>query len=342
MKKKLMTICALVLASAMVLAGCTSSTQSGSGSAGGGQETAQEAGEASGETVNLKMATGGTSGTYYAYGGILSTLINGKDAGLNINIHSSGASKANVFEIVDGEADIAFVQNDVMDYAFNGTNLFEEDGAQAGFSTVAALYGEVCQVVASKDINDISELAGKNVSVGDAGSGTEFNAQQILEAYGIDMNTDIKKQNLGFADSATAYQDGKVDAFFVTAGTPTSALTELATQKDFQLLSIDDEHADALIQAYPFYSKYEVLGDTYSVMSGPVQTVAVKATLIASDSLSEEAVYNLCKVIFENKTEIAENYPKGAELDESYAVEGMSVPFHPGAEKYFTEKGVLD
>ena len=339
-----MTICALVLTSAMVLAGCTSSTQPASGSSDAAEETTEEAGEAeeaSGETVNIKMATGGTSGTYYAYGGILSTLINGKDAGLNINIHSSGASKANIFEIVDGEADVAFVQNDVMDYAYNGTNLFEEDGAQEGFSTVAALYSEVCQVVASPDITDISELAGKNVSVGDAGSGTEFNAQQILAAYGIDMNSDIKKQNLGFGDSATAYQDGKVDAFFVTAGTPTSALTELATQKDYVILSIDDEHADALIADYPFYAKYEITGDTYSVLAGPVQTVAVKATLVASNDLSEEAVYNLCKVIFDNKAEIAENYPKGAELDQNYAVDGMSVPFHPGAQKYFEEAGVL-
>ena len=147
--------------------------------------------------------------------------------------------------------------------------------------------------------------------------------------------------NLGFGDSADALKDGKIDAFFCTAGAPTTAIVELATTNTINLLTVDDEHAKILADAHPFYTTYSIPGGSYKGVDDDVQTVAIKATLIASPKLSEETVYNITKAIFENKDEIAATHAKGEELDLDYAVSGISVPFHPGAEKYFKEVGAI-
>lgn len=350
MKKRFTAIAALAVAAAMSLTACTQSqnaapeTQAAAETAAqGSEDKAEEPAPApapAADAVNLKMATGGTTGTYYAYGGVIANILNGKLGSLQLNVQSTGASKANIFLIDDGEADVAIVQNDVMDYASKGTDLFEEDGAIESFSAGAALYAEVCQIISSGDIKSVEDLKGKRVSVGDAGSGVEFNARQILNAYGISFD-DIEVNNLGFGDSADALKDGKIDAFFCTAGAPTTAITELATTNSINLLGIDDEHAAALQNDYAFYTQYTIPGGTYKGVDDDVVTVAVKATLIVSDELSEDVVYDLVKGLFDNKDAITAGHAKGAELDPAYAVDGISVKFHPGAEKYFKEAGVL-
>ncbi len=350
MKKRFTAIAALPVAAAMSLTACTQSqnaapeTQAAAETAAqGSEDKAEEPAPApapSADAVSLKMATGGTTGTYYAYGGVIANILNGKLGSLQLNVQSTGASKANIFLIDDGEADVAIVQNDVMDYASKGTDLFEEDGAIESFSAGAALYAEVCQIISSGDIKSVEDLKGKRVSVGDAGSGVEFNARQILNAYGISFD-DIEVNNLGFGDSADALKDGKIDAFFCTAGAPTTAITELATTNSINLLGIDDEHAAALQNDYAFYTQYTIPGGTYKGVDDDVVTVAVKATLIVSDELSEDVVYDLVKGLFDNKDAITAGHAKGAELDPAYAVDGISVKFHPGAEKYFKEAGVL-
>ena len=352
MKKRFTAIAALAVAAAMSLTACTQSqnaapeTQAAAETAAqGSEDKAEESAPApapapSADAVSLKMATGGTTGTYYAYGGVIANILNGKLGSLQLNVQSTGASKANIFLIDDGEADVAIVQNDVMDYASKGTDLFEEDGAIESFSAGAALYAEVCQIISSGDIKSVEDLKGKRVSVGDAGSGVEFNARQILNAYGISFD-DIEVNNLGFGDSADALKDGKIDAFFCTAGAPTTAITELATTNSINLLGIDDEHAAALQNDYAFCTQYTIPGGTYKGVDDDVVTVAVKATLIVSDKLSEDVVYDLVKGLFDNKDAITAGHAKGAELDPAYAVDGISVKFHPGAEKYFKEAGVL-
>ena len=342
MKKRFTAIAALAVAAAMSLTACTQSqnaapeTQAAAETAAqGSEDKAEESAPApapapSADAVSLKMATGGTTGTYYAYGGVIANILNGKLGSLQLNVQSTGASKANIFLIDDGEADVAIVQNDVMDYASKGTDLFEEDGAIESFSAGAALYAEVCQIISSGDIKSVEDLKGKRVSVGDAGSGVEFNARQILNAYGISFD-DIEVNNLGFGDSADALKDGKIDAFFCTAGAPTTAITELATTNSINLLGIDDEHAAALQNDYAFYTQYTIPGGTYKGVDDDVVTVAVKATLIVSDKLSEDVVYDLVKGLFDNKDAITAGHAKGAELDPAYA----------GAEKYFKEAGVL-
>ena len=232
MNKKLLGIIAMLMVVALALTACGGSSAPASSAAPAASSEAPASSAApapapsapAAGSVSMVMGTGGTTGTYYAYGGVLANILNGKMSSAQINVQSTGASKANIFLIDDKEADLAIVQNDVMDYAFNGSDLFAEDGAVTSFSSVAGLYAEVCQIVASGDIKSIADLKGKRVSVGDAGSGVEFNARQILEAYDISFD-DIEVNNLGFGDSADAIKDGKIDAFFCTAGAPTLRLT---------------------------------------------------------------------------------------------------------------------
>lgn len=286
------------------------------------------------------MATGGNTGTYYAYGSAVGQILTEK-TGIPITIQSTGASKANIQLIAAGEVELAIVQNDVMDYAYRGVDLFNGEKI-TDFSTMAALYAEVCQVVANpaSGIRTIADLKGKNVSVGDAGSGTEFNARQILEAYGVTFD-DIGKQNLSFGASADALRDNKIDAFFCVAGAPTTAIVDLAVGKEIVVLDIDDAHANALRQKYPFYTQFPIPAGSYRGQSNEVKTVAVKATFIVSNKLSNDAVYSLTKNLLESKQAIVSAHAKGAELSAEYAVSGISVPFHPGAEKYLKEIGAL-
>ncbi len=318
MKKKIISLIGTVLLSAMVLGAC---------GAGGGK---------------IKLATGGNTGTYYAFGTAVGQII-GKAENLTFNIQSTGASKANIQLIASKEVDMAIVQNDVMDYAYKGTDLFSADGAVTGFSAMAGVYAEVVQIVAdpTSGIKSIADLKGKRVSVGDAGSGVEFNAKQILEAYGISFD-DISKQNLSFSASADAYKDNKIDAFFCTAGAPTTAIMDLVTNREIELLSIDEEKSAALMKAFPFYTVYDIPKDTYKGVTEDVKTLAVKATFIVSNELSEDVVYKMTKALFEQKDAIAAAHAKGKEIDPKYAVEGISVPFHKGAEKYYKEIGVLN
>lgn len=294
-----------------------------------------------GSVKKITLATGGTSGTYYGFSGVVAQRLNEvlKD-NMKINVISTGASKANIQLVNTNDAQIAIVQNDVMTYAYNKSDMFETDTAApyTSFSAIASVYPEAIQIIANKSINSISDLRGKKVSVGDAGSGTEFNAKQILAAYGIDIETDITKNNQSFADSCDGLKNGILDAAFLTAGHPTVAVTELASNYDFNILNIDNEHANQLINNYDFYTIVNIEKDTYPVLNNDVQTVAVMATYIANNKLDENTVYAFTKGLFEEKGNF--NHAKASLLDVSKGKNGIGIPIHPGAEKYYKEKGI--
>ena len=291
--------------------------------------------------TELKYATGGTSGTYYGFSGVIANVLNEKlKNSLSLKVESTGASKANIQMLASGDADIAIVQNDVMYYAYTGTDLFAGGNPITSFSAVASCYPEYVQILAKKDITSIEQLAGKNVSVGDAGSGTEFNAKQILGAYNLTFD-DIKVSNQSFADSADALKNGTIDAAFVVAGYPTTAVTELATNFDFNLLSIDAAHAEKLQADYGFYYYGVIPANTYSPVKEDVPAVAVMATIVASNKVSADAIYAFVKGLFDYKADITAGHVKGNELDLNTAVSGVSIPWHEGAEKFYKEKGVL-
>ena len=300
---------------------------------GGGQ------GETPSGATAMTMGTGGTQGTYYAYGGILGNQLK-TSTGITVNVVSTDGSKANILGIDTGNYQLGTVQSDVMAYAAAGTRTFEAEGAIDTFRVIGGLYAEAVQLITmDPEIKSVADLKGKKVSIGAAGSGVYFNAIDVLGAAGL-TEDDIKAQYQSFGDSADALKDGKIDAAFIVAGAPTPAIQELCTSAEAYLVPIDGEVADKLMAESPYYTVYEVPAETYKGQTEAVKTVTVKATLIVSASASEEDVYNITKAIFDNAEAITAAHAKGAELSIENATDGMTAPFHAGAAKYFAEKGV--
>jgi len=217
-------------------------------------------GAGTGASRSLRFVTGSESGTYYAFGSVIAQHAS-NNAGVKVVGLVGNGSQANIQELADGTADFAFCQSDVMAYAYNGTNLF--DAKVEGFSTVAALYMEQVQIVTTNPaIKTVADLAGKSVSIGAPGSGVYFNAIDVLGAYGL-TESDIKPTYQSFGDSADALKNGQIDAAFIVAGAPTTAVTDLATTKDTYLVSLDDEHIDKLLESSDYYTKTVIAKDVY-------------------------------------------------------------------------------
>ena len=331
MKKTIMILAALLLCCAICLTGCTP--------AGG--------------ATNMKVGTGGTTGTYYAYTNAVGTILQAK-TGASFNVLSTGGSVANINGLADGDYNMAIVQNDTMINAYNHLDKVNFNAAITSFSVMAEVYSEVVQVVVRGDLKDqvktLADLRGLRVSVGDAGSGVYMNAKNLMAAYGIDIDKDIVQQNLSVGNSADAMKDDKLDAFFFTSGAPATAITELGTTMDVYLLSLGDDVMAQFIADNKIDGKYEV----YSVQpithaqydfipeGETVKTIGVTATFIVSNELSEEHVYNMTKALWENKAEIAKAHVIGNSMDINNAVVTIgNVPVHPGAVKYYKEVGVI-
>lgn len=290
-------------------------------------------------STTLTMGTGGTAGTYYGYGGILGNQIK-TTTGITVNVVSTDGSKANILGIDAGNYQLGTVQSDVMAYAYTGERSFKTEGALDSFRVIGGLYAEAVQLVTmDANIKSVADLKGKKVSIGAAGSGVYFNAIDILAAAGL-TEADIVPQYQSFADSADALKDGKIDAAFIVAGAPTPAIQELCTTTSAYLVPIDGAVATKLMETNSFYTTYKIPAGTYEGQAADVTTVTVKATLIVSATASENDVYNITKAIFDNKEAITTAHAKGAELSLENATQGMSVPFHKGAAKYFAEKGI--
>ncbi len=226
----------------------------------GKQVASVKEGAGQGATGALTFGTGGDTGTYYAYGGVLSSFVS-SNTDLIVTAVTSGGSQANIEDLAAGNVQLAFVQSDVMSYGYNGERLFESK--VEGFSTVAALYMEQVQIVTTNaEIKSVADLKGKTVSIGAAGSGVYFNALDVLESYGMGEN-DISAVYQSFGDSADSLKDGKIDAAFIVAGAPTPAIIDLATAGPVYLVSLDDEHTSTLLESSPYYSAFTVPAGTY-------------------------------------------------------------------------------
>lgn len=295
---------------------------------------------ACGGATTMTMGTGSPTGTYYAYGGIIGQYIK-NNADITVNAVSTGGSKDNIQGIDAGDYQLGTVQSDVMDYAWKGTRSFEKDGKIDTFRTVAGLYAEAVQLVTTNDnIKSVADLKDKKVSIGAPGSGVYFNAMDVLAAAGL-TEENIKPQYQNFDESADALKNGQIDAAFIVAGAPTPAITELSmTNSKVRIVPIDGAIAEKLMKENTFYSVYKIPANTYNNQKEDVLTVTVKATLIVNADASEDDVYKLTAAIFENKDAIANEHAKGAELSLENATDGMTVPFHAGAAKYFKEKGI--
>ena len=338
MKKFLALLMAMVMVLAMVACGNTSNN-GGSTDNGGASNNGGSADDGSGEGTTgtgkeLRFSTGGDQGTYYGFGTVLAQYVT-SNTGTKVTAVVSNGSQDNIEQMSMNTAQMGFVQSDVMSYAYNGERLFEGMPV-TDFSTVAALYMEQVQIVTcDPNIKSVADLEGKNVSIGASGSGVYYNALDVLGAYGL-TEEDINPTFQDFGNSVDALQDGKIDAAFVVAGAPTTAVTSLATAKDVYLVSLDAEHIAALQETSPYYSEYTIPADTYEGVA-EATTVAVGAVVIARDDVADEDIYNFVSSIFENVDSIS--HGKAAELDLDFAASVTNIPYHPGAAQYFTEKG---
>lgn len=324
-KRSLLLSVAIVLTMSIVLAAC----------GGGNKNNGNDGKKGSGYGIKfLSIATGGTGGTYYPLGGNFAKMI--KDAtGVEANAITSNASAENMALIQQGKAEIAFTQTDIATYANEGTMMFNGKKVD-NIKGLGTLYPETIQIVTTEKsgIKSVADLKGKTVSVGEAGSGTRANAEQILEMYGMTFD-DIKDRNLDFSDSTTGIQDGTIHAAFITAGTPTGAVEGLAATEDVVIIPLESDKIDALIEKYPYYAKETIPAGTYGT---EIETVAVQAMLVVSADLNEDFVYEATKAIFENTDKIG--HAKKELIKAEKALEGMAIELHPGAKKYFDEKGI--
>ncbi|MBO5682862.1 MAG: TAXI family TRAP transporter solute-binding subunit [Clostridia bacterium] len=287
----------------------------------------------------MTMGTGGTAGTYYAYGSALASQIKNA-SGNTVTVVATDGSKANILGVDAGNYQLATVQSDVMAYAWAGSRSFEKEGALKSFRVIGGLYAEAVQLVTTDPtVQSVADLRGKKVSIGAPGSGVFFNAMDVLSAAGL-TEADIDPQYQSFADSADSLKNGTIAAAFIVAGPPTPAITELFTTTSATLVPIDGAVADALMAACPYYTVHSIPANTYKGQTQEVKTVTVKATLIVSADASEDTVYNITKAIFDNIPAITAAHAKGAELSLENATNGMTAPFHKGAAKYFAEKGI--
>ncbi|MFC0524738.1 TAXI family TRAP transporter solute-binding subunit [Pontibacillus salicampi] len=332
MKKKGFFSLLLMLALSLVLAAC------GGGTSDGGDESGGDEGSGdSGEKQFVSILTGGNQGTYYPLGGTFATVINDNVDNVDANATSSGASVENMKKLADKDGEIAFVQTDIAAYAAEGKLMFEDnqiDNVQA----IGSLYPETIQIVTTKDsgIESVEDLKGKTVSIGAPGSGTRANAENILEIHGMSVD-DIDAQNLDFGESTSGIQDGNIDAAFITSGTPTGAVEGLAATTDVNIVPVAEEKINELKEKYPYYAQDSIKSGTYGLES-EVTTVAVQAMLVTHKDLSEDLVYNMTKAIYENTDAIS--HSKGEFITADSALEGVGIDLHPGAKKYFDEKGI--
>jgi hypothetical protein len=285
----------------------------------------------------LTIATGGTAGTYFPLGGALAEIWNKNIPKMNANATATGASAANIAMLAKGEVDVIFVQNDAAYYALNDLEIYKGKGTK-DIRGLACIYNETVQLVALQDsgIKTVADLKGKRVSVGAAGSGVELNARQVLEAAGLSY-ADIKVQYLSFAESASNLKDGNIDAAFNTAGAPTAAIQDLGASKKITVVAIDGEVAKKLMGKYQFYTPEKLPAGTYIGQASDVWTVSVKSMLAVSSKLDAQLVYDLLKTMYANRERLAASHKKGNDATIATGTDGMSIPLHPGAEKFFKE-----
>ncbi|CAM3667448.1 TAXI family TRAP transporter solute-binding subunit [Mesobacillus zeae] len=329
MKKKSFVMSMILLLSiSMVLAAC-------GGKEGGKTEKASGDGKG-GKPKFVSILTGGTGGTYFPLGGSFAKIIT-DETGIKSNAETTGASAENMQSLKDGNGEIAFTQTDIASYAKEGEEMFKGSKVD-NVKAIGTLYPETIQLVTTEKsgIKKMSDLKGKKVSVGAPGSGTVANAQQILEVYGMKFD-DIKKQDLSFDESVDGLQNGVIDAAFVTAGTPTGAVEQMTATEKVVIVPIEADKAEKLIKKYPYYTIDKVPAGVYK-LNKEVPTVAVQAMLVARGDMSEQAVYDITKALFENLDQIT--HAKGKLIKPENALNGVGIDVHPGAQKYFDEKGI--
>lgn len=299
--------------------------------------------EAQRKSVRLSIATGGTGGVYYVIGGGIAAIISKYIPGYEATAEVTAASVDNLKLIHMQKADLGFALTDAAFEAFNGLEKFKPMG-KVSLRALSALYPSISHIVTVEGtgINTVMDLKGKRVSTGAPGSGVEVTTVKILEALGMDWNKDFRRERLGFTESAGAIKDRKLDAFFAGPGIPAAAIMDLASTPGMKIkLLPHDFLLEKINQKYgPIYFRFVIPKGTYTGMAEPVPVIAEANLLLCHEKMDENIAYNVIKVIFERKQDLSAVHKEADKITLENAVVGSSVPFHPGAIKFFKEKKV--
>lgn len=289
------------------------------------------------------IATGGVAGTYYPIGSGIAQSANNASTGYNMSVESTGASVMNCRLLSNKSVDFATIQNDVAYAAVNGQRDFATSGNLTMIKGVTCLYPETIQIITlnSSGIKNVSDLKGKRVVMGDRGSGSWFNALEILKAYNL-TEEDVQPSSVKLAQAAEMMKNDQVDAAFWTGGAPTAAISELATTNDIYIVPVSGAERDALMASSPFYAAQTLPAGTYRSVNHDTETVTIMAMLVVNQDIPEEDVYSLLKAMYDSSSPIS-NYPHAVakQITKANALKGMSIELHPGAKKYFDEQNIL-
>lgn len=302
------------------------------------------AGSAFASPMHLTMATGGVAGTYFPLGGVMAQVISERSGVVNITAQATGASVENVNLVDMGEADLALVQNDIAYFAFTGSGIPSFEGNQiTNFRAIANLYPEVLHVVAQADlgVESMADLLGKRIAVGAPGSGNEANCRQIFGFYGLSY-TNTSPFFISFAESVNHFKDRLIDSFVFTTGAPNPGIMDIVTLHEVTFVPIDGEIRDQIIEQYPYFTKAVIPAGTYMGQTEDVETIAVQAILIVREDLSDDIVYAMTRAMFENLDDIALGHAMGRMIQLETALDGLTVPLHPGAERFYRAVGLIN
>jgi len=304
----------------------------------------------------FRIGTGGVAGTYYPIGGLIADIISNPPGarpcdrggscgvpGLVAIAQSSNGSVANVNAIKSGELESGFVQSDVAYWAYTGTGIFEGQGEVDNLRAIASLYPESIHVVAREGagIETVADLAGKRVSLDEPGSGTLVDARIILEAYGLSED-DVEAEYIKPSPAVAKIRDNQLDAFIIVAGYPTGSVVELSSSVGAELVPVDGAEVDALLEQYQFFARDLIPAGTYEGI-GETPTISVGAQWVVGAEVDEELVYGITQALWHDNARalLDAGHAKGQSITLDTALDGIGIPLHPGAERFYREAGLL-
>ena len=292
----------------------------------------------------ISIGTGGVTGVYYPTGGAICRLVNKnrKEHGIRCSVESTGGSVYNINTVRAGELEFGVAQSDWQFHAFNGTSKFSDQGKFENLRAVFSVHPEPFTLISRKGtgISGFADLKGKKVNVGNPGSGQRATTEVVMEGFGMTMSDFALAAELKGSEMAQALCDGKIDAMIYTIGHPAAAVTEAATTCDVELVSVNGGPIDKLVADNPYYRVATIPGGMYKGSDAETTTFGVGATFVSSADVSDDVVYTVVKAVFDNFEDFKKLHPAFANLKESEMIaDGLSAPIHPGAAKYYKERG---
>lgn len=296
---------------------------------------------ASANAQQLSIATGGTTGVFYAYGGALANVVSKKNPDISMVAESTGGTVENIKMLAKGQADLATASADVVYEAYTNYKKSKHFREKVEMYGLFNMYQQPHHILTLKgsEVKDVDGIRGKRIVVGAPGSGTEVKTGMMLGALGITYR-DFKPEFLTFGEGVEALQDGTAQAVFLGVNYPAPAVMSLAITNPIDLVSLSDDEINKIKKDYPFLDRAVIPADTYKGVSHDTQTVSVQTLVVSSAKLSEEAAYQIVKTVFENKPEL-EGINHSFKLTTLKDAANTAVPLHPGAARYFREVGVL-